>query len=122
MGKSYSLDLRNRVLGHIKGGRSRRDASRRFGVSLAVKLTGRVARKGRPPGRGKLAAHIGALIGWVEAQPDITMPELAAKLKAARGVKAHPGSLSRALLMAGFTFKKNTTGQRVRTRGRSSRA
>lgn len=132
MGKSYSLDLRNRVLGHIKGGHSRRDASRRFGVSpsFAVKLAGRVARtgspkparQGRPPGRGKLAAHIGALISWVEAQPDITMPELAAKLKAARGVKAHPGSLSRVLLMAGFSFKKNTAGQRVRTRGRASRA
>ncbi|RTR08480.1 IS630 family transposase, partial [Azospirillum griseum] len=33
------------------------------------------ARQGRPPGGGKLAPHAALLIGWVEAQGDITMPE-----------------------------------------------
>ena len=126
MGKSYSTDLRDRVSGHIGQGHSRRAASRRFGVSpsFAVRLAHRVAatgsvlpaRQGRPPGGGKLAAHMAMVICWVEAQPDITLSELAARLQAAKGVKAHPASLSRALLAAGFTYKKNTDGIGMRTR------
>lgn len=131
MGKSYSIDLRNRVHEHVGGGASCREASRHFSVSasFAVKLeelarrTGSVlpARQGRPPGSGKLAPHIGLLTGWVDADPDMTMPELAVKLKKAKGVNAHPASLSRALLAAGYTFKKNTAGVRSRTRRRTAR-
>jgi transposase len=96
MGKPYSEDLRERVEARIAAGHSRRDASRHFGVSasFAVKLARRVAvtgsvapgRQGRPPGNGKLAEHMPQLVAWVEAQPDISMPELAAKLEAATGV------------------------------------
>ena len=126
MGKAYSADLRKRIASHISSGHSRRDASRHFGVSpsFAVKLAKRIAetgsvspaRQGRPPGGGKLAAHMATLIQWVEAKADITMVELAAKLKAERSVTAHPASLSRALLAAGFRFKKNAAGIGVRTR------
>jgi transposase len=74
------------------------------------------ARQGRPVGSGVLSAHVGALIGWVEAEGDITMPELAARLLAERGVKAHPASLSRLLIQHGFTVKKNAAGERNRSR------
>jgi transposase len=57
-----------------------------------------------------------ALIGWVEADGDITMPELAARLLSERGVKAHPASLSRLLIQHGFTVKKNAAGERNRSR------
>jgi transposase len=77
------------------------------------------ARQGRPPGSGKLAPHLDALLAWVEAAPDMTMPELAAKLRAERDVTAHPASLSRVLLQAGLSFKKNTAGHGGRTRGRA---
>ena len=126
MGKAYSSDLRGRILAHVSSGHSRRAAARRFGVSpsCAVKLAQRVAktgsaapaRQGRPPGGGKLAAHMAALIRWVEAEPDISMPELAARLEVATGVRAHPASLSRALLKAGYSFKKNTAGVGMRAR------
>jgi transposase len=126
MGKPYSGDLRERVEARIMAGHSRREASRHFGVSasFAVKLAQRVAatgsaapaRQGRPPGYGKLSEHLTQLIAWVDAQPDISMPELAAKLRAVTGVVAHPASLSRALSKAGFSFKKNAAGLRVRTR------
>ena len=116
MGQSYSLDLRARIAGHVRAGHSRREAARHFRVSAscAVKLlkradrTGSVkpAHRGRPRGSGKLAAHQAFLIGRVEAQPDITMPELAAALAAERGVTASPASLSRVLCKAGFTYKK----------------
>jgi transposase len=129
MGKAYSIDLRERVQGEIESGQSRRAAARRYDVSpsFAVKLADRVsrtgstepARQGRPPGGGKLAPHLEALLGWVEAAPDITMPELAAKLKAKKAVTAHPASLSRVLLKAGLSFKKNTAGFGDRARGRA---
>lgn len=129
MGKAHSGDLRVRVYGEIADGSSRRAAARRFGVSAStgVRLAQRMAetgslapaRQGRPPGGGKLAAHRDILIRWVEAQGDITMPELAARLVTERGVVVHPASLSRFLRTNGYTVKKNADGQRDRSRGRS---
>jgi len=75
------------------------------------------ARQGRPPGGGKLAAHRDVLIRWVEAEGDITMPELAARLADERRVIVHPASLSRFLRATGYTVKKNAAGERGRTRG-----
>jgi transposase len=128
MGKAHSGDLRERVYGEIAGGGSRRAAARRFGVSAStgVRLARRMAetgslepaRQGRPPGGGKLAAHRDVLIGWVEAEGDITMPELAARLAEERQVIVHPASLSRFLRATGYTVKKNAAGERSRTRGR----
>ncbi|WP_413818575.1 hypothetical protein [Sphingobium sp.] len=74
------------------------------------------ARQGRPAGSGVLGAHIDALTGWVDADGDITMPELAARLLAERGIKAHPASLSRLLIQHGFTVKKNAARERNRSR------
>ena len=126
MGKSSSADLRSRIVGEIERGGSCRAAARRFGVSAATAVrlaqrkarTGSVApaRQGRPPGSGRLSRHIDALVGWVDAEGDVTMPELAARLLAERGVRAHPASLSRLLLAHGFTFKKNAAGERDRSR------
>jgi transposase len=129
MGKPHPIALRERVQTEIESGRSRRGAAERFKVSasFAVKLAARVARtgsveparQGRPPGGGKLAPYLALLTGWVEAESDITMPELAAKLLAAEGVAVHPASLSRVLIRAGFSFKKNTSGFGDRARGRA---
>lgn len=126
MGKSYSSDLRRRISDHVAAGNSRRDAARRFGVSAscAIKLTQRIAKtgsaapakQGRPPGAGKLAPFMAKIVRWVEAQPDISMAELSKKLEVETGTVAHPTSLSRALRNAGFRFKKNAAGIRVRTR------
>jgi transposase len=59
---------------------------------------------------------VDVLISWVDAEGDITMPELADRLFNAHGVKAHPASLSRLLRAHGYTFKKNSTGARNRSR------
>ena len=91
MGRGYSSDLRVRISGVVERGSSCRSAARRFGVSASTSIrlaqrkaaTGSLglARQGRPPGGGKLALHTELLIRWMEAKGDITMPELAAKLK-----------------------------------------
>ena len=117
MARPYSMDLRRRIVASRKDGLACREVARRFGVSAscAVKLaarereTGSLApgRLGRPPGSGKLEAYRAFLIATVEAQPDITMTELAARLSEHHAVVAHPASLSRFLRKAGFTYKKN---------------
>jgi transposase len=67
-------------------------------------------------GQGGLSAHADVLISWVDAEGDVTMPELAVRLFKEHGVKAHPASLSRLLLAHGFTVKKNSAGERNRSR------
>jgi len=126
MGKFHSLDIRERVALMVDCGQSRRFAARHFGISdsAAIKLlrhrkaTGTVSplRQGRPPGSGKLSLHVPFLIAQVEHKPDITMPELAAKLDEAYGVRVPPSSLSRVLVAHGFTYKKSPDGIGTRTR------
>jgi transposase len=127
MGRSYSLDLRRRVVSRVEGGRSCRGAAADLQVSpsFSVKLVARhrrtgmleQQRQGRPPGTGKLAPHSDFLIGRVKQKPDITMPELAAELEARHGVAADAASLSRFLCKAGLTYKKNPAGRGARTLG-----
>lgn len=72
MGKPYSMDLREWVRAEIANGGSRRAATRRYDVSrsFAVKLIDRMSRTGsveparqvRPPGGGKLAPYLTALL------------------------------------------------------------
>lgn len=126
MGKSYSSDLRSRIVAYVNAGHSRRAAARHFCVSdsFAVKLVERVkvtgsalpARQGRPPGNGKLLPHLAFLVDLVDGKGDMTMPELAARLETERGVKARPASLSRFLRKAGFTYKKSADGIGMRAR------
>ena len=125
MGRSYSADLRERVAGLVDAGHSRRAAARHFGVSgsFAVKLLQRAsrlktlcpARQGRPPG-SRLDEHGAFLVAQVEARPDITMPELGARLVEATGITAAPAMLSRFLCRLGFTYKKSADGIGMRTR------
>src|SRR5215470_15390965 len=102
MGRSYSIDLRQRVVERVAGGQSRRGAAENFSVSpsFSVKLVARhartgslaPARQGRPPGTGKLDPYRAFLIGRVNGKPDITMPELAAELAARHAVVVDPAS------------------------------
>jgi transposase len=100
----------------IAAGRSRRAVAAQFEVapSTAVRVqarfvaTGSVdpAKQGRRKGSGKLGPYREAILDKVKAQPDITMPDLAAWLEAAHGVTADPSNLSKLLCRHGFTYKK----------------
>lgn len=126
MGECRSDDLRFRVVEAIAAGSSRRAAAARFSVSAAsaVRWSARAAsegspkprKQGRPAGKGPLAQHLDYLVAVVETEPDITMPELAARLHAERGVTAAWASLSKLLCRAGFTYKKTADGVGMRTR------
>jgi hypothetical protein len=43
---------------------------------------------------GKLAPYLTALLEWVETKADITIPELAAKMKAEKDATAHSASVA----------------------------
>ena len=116
MGKPYSMDLRERLVAYVEAGHSCRAAARVFAVSAstAVRLAalrerGDVSPKarGRAPGTaGKLAAHRAFLLEIVQAEPDITLKELAGALAEAHGVRVQLSSLHRALRRAGTSYKK----------------
>jgi len=124
MAKAYSIDLRERVVAFVGGGPSCHEAAAHFRVSVSfvVKLMQAWWKNGhvrpRPAGgrrHAKLEAHRALLLERVEAQSDITMPELAAELQSITGVSAAPATLSRWLRRNGYRFKKNAAGQRARS-------
>jgi transposase len=117
MGKPYSMDLRERICGYNAAGHSRRAAARVFVVSAstAVRLAaeyhdrGAVApkRQARAPGTaGKLRPHIAFLVEIVQAEPDITLKELAGALEETHGVSVQLSSIHRALVRSGLSYKK----------------
>lgn len=121
MGKPYSLDLRERIVGYVKQGHSARAAAGVFGVSAstAVRLAaahrrdGTIAPKpqGRAPGTaGKLVAHMDYLRERVKSEPDMTLQELADALREARGVEVQLSSIHRALIRADYSYKKRAGG------------
>jgi transposase len=63
----------------------------------------------------KLDPHREFLLRRVAEKDDITMPELAGELEVERGTRADPASISRWLIRNGYRFKKNTSGQRMRS-------
>lgn len=123
MPEPLSNDLRRRLVECVEEGHSRREAAARFKTapSSAVNVlrlwreTGSVEPRRRGGFRhGKLKPHGAFILGIVEKRPDITMPELAAELLAAKDVKIDPSNLSKFLIAQGLSFKKNPAGIRAR--------
>jgi len=116
MFKIYSEDLRERVVAHVEAGHSCRATARYFdvGPSFVIKLLQRYratgslkpARRGQPPGKGKLAPYKVFLTDCVEAAPDMTLAELSTRLLEEHGVSAAGWSIARILKSAGYTYKK----------------
>ena len=116
MAKSYSQDLRERVIEAVEQeGMSRRAAARRFGVSdaSAIKWQQRYERTGSrtPVGTGGhrrsvLKPHRDFLEAVLLEKPDITLAELGRRLAEERAVKADASMLSRFLRREGITYKK----------------
>jgi len=115
MGKSLSLDIRERIVSLVEGGLSCHEAGRQLRVSAASSVrimdrkrrTGsvRASAQGRPR-TSKLDVVSDFLKAQVDATPDMTMPELAAALEHHHGLRATPAMLSRHLIhKLGYTYK-----------------
>ena len=95
MGRPYSMDLRERVMAAIEGGMSTRQATARFSIGIATagawsrlkRATGSVAppKQGKPKG-SVLDVHADFIASLIDETPDITLDEIAARLKTDRAV------------------------------------
>ncbi len=121
MPRPYSMDLRERVVGAVEAGMSRRAAARLFDVSesAAVKwsqrlrATGSVAPSPMGAPRGsKLDLHEALLLALLEERRDITLAELQARLGES-GISAALDTIWRFFKRRGFSFKKNRARQRA---------
>jgi transposase len=116
MARRPSADFRERLVAAIDAGLSLREAAQRFRVSIrtiyrwlerarAGESLADKPRSGRPP---KLAPEqVPVLREVVQAQPDATLPQHAARLEAATGVRYSPSHLSRLLARLDLPLKKS---------------
>jgi transposase len=113
MPKSYSSDLRERVIEAVEAGASRREAGERFEISASSSIRWlqrwHESRSAAPKPRGgsvspleEFAAEILALI---DEQPDLTLVETVAELRRRR-IRTSRSSLWRFLDRHGITLKK----------------
>jgi transposase len=123
MAGPLSLDLRERLVAAVEAGMSRRSAAERFGVSpssairwiAAWRKTGSVAAKSQGGDRRshRIEALRASIFAAIEAQPDITLGEMAALLQAEHGARFAPSSVWRLLARHGITVKENCARRRA---------
>jgi transposase len=124
MPKAYSGDLRERVIGAVETGASRREAAERFDVSVAsaVKWVQRWCeqRSAAPKPRGGSVSPLEGLatkiLALIAEQPDLTLVETVAELRKRR-IKTSRSSLWRFLKRHNITFKKKPASCRTGATG-----
>ena len=128
--QSYSQDLRERVLWALDRGERPSSIARRLEVSRvwvyqvrdrAQKLGKRTSFQIGGHRRSRVADMESVLRAWIEAEPDLALSELSARL-AKQDVLIKPGALWHQLNKWNLTFKKNPARQRARARGRAAGA
>ena len=121
MPKSYSADLRERVIEVVEmEGASRREAAERFDISAssAVKWLQRwsKSRSAKPKPRGgsvsPLEAHKESILALVAEQPDLTLKETLVKLLKRR-IRTSKSALSRFFIRHDITLKKKPASCRT---------
>src|SRR5260370_32633102 len=125
MPKSYSADLRKRVIEAVASGVSRHEAAELFGiaVSTAVKWwqhwreTGSTAPKPRGGSKSRLEEHRISILRLVKEQPDSTFEELLPAVRKRR-IRSSRSALWRVFESDINSLQKKTAGRRT-ARGRS---
>jgi transposase len=115
MAKAYDRDLRVRVVAAIEAGATGEAAAERFEIGKSTagawarlkRRTGDVTpgRQGQPS-RSKLDPHADFILALLEAEADITLAEIAARLEAEHGMRAALATVWGFLNRRGITFKK----------------
>lgn len=128
MANSLSLDLLRRVVAAVEAGASRRQAASRFsvGLSSAIRWVARARATGdvvpNPRGGARRASRIDPhgdlIIGWIDAEPDLTLSEIAAKLDDAVGYRPSPSVVHDFFRRHGVTRKKDGARCRAKPAGR----
>lgn len=115
MANALSLDLRQRVVAAVEAGASRRQAAARFGVGIssAIRWVSQVRTTGdlEPRRRGgcrpsRIDGHGDLIMEWIDAEPDLTLVEIAARLDEAVGYRPPPSVVHGFFKRRGVTRKK----------------
>jgi transposase len=128
MPRSYSYDLRERVIEAVEMGASRREAADRFEISASSSVrwvqrwreTGSAAPKPRGGSVSPLDAHAERILALVDEQPDRTLEETLVELCKLR-IRPSRSALWRFLDRHGITFKKKPAGSGAGTGRRGAR-
>jgi transposase len=129
MPKSYSGDLRERVIEAVEAGASRREVAERFEISAssAVKWLrawhdhGVSAAKPRGGSRSVLEDYVERIQAIIAEQPDRTLDEIIAVMRKRR-IPGSRSALWRFLDRHRLTFKKKPAGSRATSRRRGASA
>jgi transposase len=113
MPKSYSSDLRGRVIEAVEAGASRREAGERFEISVSSSVrwlqrwreTGSAAPKPRGGSVSRLEKVAAQILTLIAEQPDLTLVETVTELRKRR-IRTSRSSLWRFLDRHGITLKK----------------
>lgn len=113
MPRPYSVDLRERVIGSVVGGASRREAAEQFGISPSIVViwmqrfdaTGSIDAKPSGGSVSPLDEHAEFLLGLIADHPDFTLDELRALMLKAK-IRGSRTALWRFYARHGITFKK----------------
>lgn len=131
MSRAYSLDLRDRVVASVEGGRSCRETARLFDVSVAsvVKWSQRKRRTGSaaasPMGWRnrplRLAGERAWLLARLSVQPDLTLRAIQGELLD-RGMRVSLKAIWNFLRVEQLTFKKKPARRRAGSTRRGASA
>jgi transposase len=131
MTKALSIDLRRRVIDAINAGMSCRSAAARFGIapSAAVKWhrlwreTGSFAPRAQGGDKRSWRIEVlgGTIFAMLEATPDITLVEVAARLEREHGQRFAASTVHRFFRRHGWSFKKSPATRASRTAPMSGR-
>lgn len=126
--QSYSQDLRERVLWALDRSERPSSIARRLEVSRVwvYQVRNRALKSGKRTSfqigghrRSRVAEMESVLRAWIEAESDLALSELSARL-AKQDILIKPGALWHQLNKWNLTFKKNPARQRARARGRAA--
>ena len=129
MPRPYSADMRQRVIGRVEDGTSRRDAAEHFEVSAATAIrwmqryeeTGSWQAKPTGGSVSPLEAHGSVLLRIVKETPDITLDEMVVAIHE-RKIAGSRTAIWRFFARRGLTFKKNLARRRTRATRRGGGA
>ena len=131
VGRPYSEEYRRRVLEEVAEGNSRRGAARRFkvGVSSAIRWKKRLDETGsaapRPragKSRSPLEAHASWLLALIGAEPDLSLEELAQRVRVDLGQATSTSAVDRFVQRHDLSFKKNPARRRTESARRGAGA
>jgi transposase len=127
MPKSYSGDLRERVIEAVETGASRHEAAERYDISVSSAVrwvqrwneTGSCLAKPRGGSVSPLEQHVELILALVAEQPDLTLEETVAELFKRR-IRTSQSAVSRFFQRHDITYKKKESaggGTATRRRG-----